>query len=159
MRRPQNGWTICLYIWKVLYRSVNLEQNFMASHRKVTYLRTSLSEGKAAAISSRILSMCSFDINGYGAVEICNPSIGIMSCLITSCSLVPVAWPALVSSLKKAAILFWPRYRDSLGSSSSKVASVNSQNQETFSNYGSRENSLRVCSRIRVDACPRRVKW
>lgn len=85
----------------------------------VTYLRTSLSVGKAAAISRRILSMCSLDMNGYGAEDICNPSMGMMSFRITSCSPSTAGSPALVSSLKNAAMLFWPRYRDSLGSSSS----------------------------------------
>lgn len=50
----------------------------------VTYLRTSLFEGKAEDISSRILSMSSCDIKGYGAVDICSPKIGIISFRIPS---------------------------------------------------------------------------
>ena len=83
-------------------------------------MRTSLSDGNAAPMSCRILSICSLDMKGYGADDICNPSIGMISFLITSCSPSAEGSPAWVSSLKNAAILFWPRYLDSLGSSSSE---------------------------------------
>lgn len=75
-------------------------------------------------MSSRILSICSFDMNGYGADDICSPRIGMISLRITSCSPSADIWPALASSLRKAAMLFWPRYRGSLGSSSSFGMSV-----------------------------------
>lgn len=70
-------------------------------------------------MSRRMRSICSLDMKGYGADEICNPKMGIISFRITSCSPSTAGSPALVSSLKNAAILFCPRYRDSLGSSSS----------------------------------------
>lgn len=73
------------------------------------------------AISCLILSICSLDMNGYGAADICKPSIGIISFRITSCSPSRGDEPICASSLKKAAIEFCPRYRDSFGSSSSVV--------------------------------------
>jgi hypothetical protein len=63
--------------------------------------------------------MWPLDMKGNGADEICNPSMGMISFRITSCSPSPEGSPALVSSLRKAAILFWPKYRDSFESSSS----------------------------------------
>jgi hypothetical protein len=81
--------------------------------------RTSRSEGSAEAMSCRILSMWSFDMKGYDADDTCNPSIGMMSFRITSCSPSAEGCAAIVSSLRKAAILFCPKYLDSLGSSSS----------------------------------------
>ena len=71
-----------------------------------TYLRTSLSDGNAAPMSCRILSMCSLDMKGYGADDICSPNIGMISFLMTSCSPSAVGSPPCVSSLRKAAILF-----------------------------------------------------
>ena len=85
----------------------------------MTNLKTSLSEGNAEAISCRILSMCSFDMKGYDAEDICSPSMGMISLRITSCSPTAEGWAAVVSSLRKAAMLFCPKYLDSLGSSSS----------------------------------------
>jgi hypothetical protein len=57
-------------------------------------------------MSCRILSICSLDMKGYGADDICNPNIGMISFLMTSCSPSAEASPALLSSLRKAAILF-----------------------------------------------------
>jgi len=85
------------------------------------YLRISLSEGKAVEISCRMIPMCSVDMNGYGAEEIWSPRMGIISLRITSWSPASDGSPALVSSRRKAAILFCPKYRDSVVSSSSDI--------------------------------------
>lgn len=102
----------CAYV----SNGVSLARTFRA-----TDFKTSLSDGNAMAISCLILSICSLDMNGYGAADICKPSIGIISFRITSCSPSRGDEPICASSLKKAAIEFCPRYRDSFGSSSSVV--------------------------------------
>ena len=63
--------------------------------------------------------MCSLDMKGYGADDICKPSIGIISFRMTSCSPSADGSPTLASSLRKAAMEFCPKYRDSVESSSS----------------------------------------
>jgi hypothetical protein len=98
---------------------IMISLTFIWGNVGTTHFRTSLSEGSADAISCRILSIWSFDIKGYEAEDTCSPSIGIISLRITSCSPSAEGWAAVVSSLRKAAILFCPRYLDSLGSSSS----------------------------------------
>ena len=85
-----------------------------------THFKMSLSEGNAAPRSPRILSICSFDMKGYGADDICKPNNGMRSFLITSCSPSTKGSPACVSSLRNAAILFWPRYLLETGSLSSE---------------------------------------
>jgi hypothetical protein len=58
-------------------------------------------------------------MKGYDADDTWSPSMGMISLRITSCSPSAEGCTAVVSSLRNAAILFCPRYLDSLVSSSS----------------------------------------